>query len=434
MTELTTTMDNTLTAGTPQVYVCSVSDYNQPELESCLYHRPQQLILIVSHRMRNNGSASRLLALLSQRLPGTQIRQLDDQSSNLPFNSDELCENLAWLNHNLVPRLQELEQQGYQCCLNFTGGTKALSMALLLCYPWYRCEYKPHNKNKLQQYQLDLTSDSQPVSLVSNIRLADADPLDIARLHNAGCKTKEPNSLEQHSESASLAQKIWDDLSQPEGVLVKLFSLLEEKWTQADSSTSSKNITLAWQEIHARAPAHAAQLEKWCQQLASLNPNVVTLDQEGITLPGPDAKGAAKAWRRWVCGDWLEQLIATKIRAQGIPNSAIARNLVVTDQSIAGHDGREADLLINWQGKTLLIEAKADIPRTTSFSELEKQISSLGDRFGHTRKVLFIGPQLKKHLDQDKRTRLEERCKASRITLHDSFDALLSEWFPDTGF
>ena len=38
-------------------YVCTVSGYNQPELEACLLHRPKDLILIVSQEMEKKPTA-----------------------------------------------------------------------------------------------------------------------------------------------------------------------------------------------------------------------------------------------------------------------------------------------------------------------------------------------------------------------------------------
>ena len=84
-------------------YVCTVSGYNQPELEACLQHRPQDLILIVSHGMEQSGAPERLEQVLKTRLPATRIQRLG------AFNPmDVACIQVAHFGRNLLDVRQQL--------------------------------------------------------------------------------------------------------------------------------------------------------------------------------------------------------------------------------------------------------------------------------------------------------------------------------------
>ena len=88
-------------------------------------------------------------------------------------------------------------------------------------------------------------------------------------------------------------------------------------------------------------------------------------------------------------------------------------------QSTQRSDGnREADLLIHQHNITSLVEIKAGLPPGKSPSEMENQLSSLGTRFGKTRKALLLGPQLQRDLCHQRRIEaLWYRCRASGVTL-----------------
>jgi len=87
---------------------------------------------------------------------------------------------------------------------------------------------------------------------------------------------------------------------------------------------------------------------------------------------------------------------------------------------------READLLIHHRSQTRLIEVKAGLPDGHSPAELESQVSSLGERFGKTRKALFVSPRLKQQLASRRRwENFHLRCQANQVALCDSRDALL---------
>ena len=77
------------------VYVCVVSGFNLPELESCLARRPAQVLLVVSDGFQQQ--AARLNGVLEQLLPGVHVRILTDMIAGVSPEASEAA--LAELAH-----------------------------------------------------------------------------------------------------------------------------------------------------------------------------------------------------------------------------------------------------------------------------------------------------------------------------------------------
>ena len=147
------------------------------------------------------------------------------------------------------------------------------------------------------------------------------------------------------------------------------------------------------------------------------------MDGTGITLPGNKPAGLGKALRQWISGVWLEQLAYQWLLEDGLPASSIARNLKSGKLNSSAAQ-READLLVHHQQDTSLVEIKAGLPPDRAPSDLEQQISSLGNRFGRTRKALLIAPQLRSNLGKSWAS-FELRCAANQIQLIEDRQGLL---------
>ena len=61
----------------PLVYVCSMSEYNLPEFESCLLRRPEYVVLVVSDFEKIKDAADRFTRVIEARLPGIQVIRPD---------------------------------------------------------------------------------------------------------------------------------------------------------------------------------------------------------------------------------------------------------------------------------------------------------------------------------------------------------------------
>ena len=75
-------------------------------------------------------------------------------------------------------------------------------------------------------------------------------------------------------------------------------------------------------------------------------------------------------------------------------------------------------MLVHHRHVTSLIEIKAGLPPQKATAELETQLSSLGSRFGKTRKALFLGPQALRAMRAQRRSEdFWLRCRANQVTL-----------------
>jgi hypothetical protein len=131
---------------------------------------------------------------------------------------------------------------------------------------------------------------------------------------------------------------------------------------------------------------------------------VFVLENQQLTLPGNSPRKIRKAVRKWISGDWLEQLIHDWLLQAGVAAEEMARGLVINPQQRGDSNGdREADLFVHRKGRSFLIEMKADLPPETQEKSIEQQLDSMGDRFGKTTKVLMVGPHFRHNLQQKNR-------------------------------
>ena len=195
-------------------------------------------------------------------------------------------------------------------------------------------------------------------------------------------------------------------------------------WVREREQHQKASITLSWDRFLAdssNALDNLDSIRTWITALASLQtPPLLHADDMCITLPGNKSSKPRKSYqylREWISGDWLEQLVRHWLEQAGIPDAAMACNITCAEQDASGSQ-READLLIHYRHVTSLIEIKAGLPPNKAAAELENQLSSLGTRFGKTRKVLFLGPQALRAMRAQRRSQdFWLRCQANQVTL-----------------
>ncbi len=416
---------------TSLLYVCIISGFNQPELEACLTHKPDDLILIVSNDKHIQNAAKLFTEVLQAELPQLRIHRPDDGHS-LDAEDIECCQ--LWVNEALRPLIESPEFKDRERVLNFTGGTKAQTAVLLTALDWNGLDYKALNAHHIQR--LHPTPGARTYA-VEHTPFIDASPSAIARLHNQNVKDNNPvNPLCKMPGSLPLAQRIWDALTAQDPALEALFTRFGKVWGEGRKVPrwNHPSLTLDWSELG--DPPTAAE-RRWLDALAVLAPSVIEDKGEQLVLPGNTSKNKKqnKYLRDWISGIWLEQLVLHWVIEAGIPEGCVVSNIAGSPEG--DEHKRELDLLLNYQGQAKLIEIKTDFPVSKESQDMEKQISSLGDRFGRTKKLLFIGPQGKQQLDSGKisatqpidKERFIQRCKVSGITLIDSKEKLKEELF-----
>src|SRR5690554_5717607 len=212
------------------VYVCSISEYNLPEYESCLKRRPKYLVLVVSNYQRFQEAAERFCQVIADRLPTTRIVRPDDIRS---FDGSDLKDFQRWLQEVLHPVLDELDQpdkKHVRVC-NLTGGTKVMALALMsVPWRWHWLEYKADRSEQLQMISYAKSS----LQALETCGLPQASPIDVARLYSEQVKKTRANRVFSCRGSSQQAQQLWDGLSKNEPSLLQLFggknSGLEKVW------------------------------------------------------------------------------------------------------------------------------------------------------------------------------------------------------------
>lgn len=400
------------------IYVCAISEFTLPVLEACLNLRPEHIVLIASDGDTFTKQARHLEHLLRARLEGSRVDILSSAQTGQSLDGDDILDNQAWLAAHLVPRLQAFALQGGECVANLTGGTKAMTLALAACYPWQRLDYQPLGNKPMQSVYASLQPRYQAQTSAA-IHLQDAHPLDIARLHNEKARTSKPNPVREHPQALALAQRIWNAQQARQPALQALFAGFERIWVRERDQHQEQSIALKWSRFLGDSATVAPQeIREWVDALGGLHsPPLLRADEHVLILPGNTGSKAHKQLRDWICGDWLEQLVWHWLVQKGIPATAIECNITCAEGDASGSQ-READLLIHHRHITSLIEIKAGLPPDKTPGELENQLSSLGSRFGKTRKALFLGPQALRAMREQRRSEdFWLRCRANQVTL-----------------
>ena len=401
------------------IYVCVISEFTLPTLEACLSLRPERIVLIASDGEAFAKQARHLQGLLRERLGGSRVEILSSDSTGQNLDGDDIAANQAWLAGHLLPRLQEVTRHGGVCAANLTGGTKAMALALAACHDWQRLDYQPLGNKPMQSVRA--THQPHYQAQPSAPHLHDAKPLDIALLHNEKARISKPNPVREHPCALELAQRIWDAQQAQQLALQALFTGFERIWVHEREQHQQSSITLEWLQFLADssdAMAYLDDIRAWVTKLGCLHtPSLLYADALHITLPGNTNSKAHKQLRDWISGDWLEQLVRHWLVQKDIPATAMECNITCAEEDNSGSQ-READLLIHHRHVTSLIEIKAGLPPDKTPGELENQLSSLGSRFGKTRKALFLGPEALRAMRAQRRSEdFWLRCRANQVTL-----------------
>ncbi len=412
----------------PTAYVCVVSGFNLPNLEACLARKPADVLLLVSQGRGIADAAVRLRGQLERLLPGIRVQALGVGEGDAELHGDGLIECQRWVLEVLMPRLRRSDLADKQHVLNLTGGTKAMTAALLGSHAWTQFDYKAEGRNRLEVFEVDPTAAHRGgrYRALAPMTLPDVQPLDVARLHANYVKPAPINPLADtvHDESITLAAAIWQAQVEDDPALKQIFRGLEAVWSDRENRAWAKpRIEQPWADFLATQEAvgaPSAAVRQWLARCQRLAPEALSWSDTVIRFPGnkPRKGSSAEHLRDWISGDWLEQLAYHWLLGATLPPNAIARNVISGSDARASGGHKETDIITHHHNRTTLVEIKAGLPPNHAPSELENQVSALGSRFGRTDKALLIGPQLLRQLGQDKRLdTFELRCKASQVQL-----------------
>lgn len=408
----------------PIVYVCVATGFNLPLFEACMARRPGDIVLVVSADAHIQRSARRLQAQLEDALPGVRIHRPDQLAGSVPLGGDGIIESLAWIEGVLCPCLQQPALAGRPRYLNLTGGTKAMSLALVSAARWDALDYKAARSPRMEVVELHTDgSGRQRLREREALAVNDAHPDVVAQLYNAHSRRAAHNPLLDRPGAVELAAAIWAAQQSGETGLATLFDLLEKVWSHGRQQAEyrSKRVALALPPAAGRAA-----LDVWLQRFAELQPGVLHADGDALHMPGNSPARSERDFVAWISANWLEQLCHHWLVQAGLPPQAVSLHLTIGPHAGDSASQREADLVIHFRSQTRLIEVKAGLPAQREASDLEAQLSSLGERFGQSRKALFISPRLRAQLAATSRwDSFSARCEGARIEICADRGALL---------
>jgi hypothetical protein len=393
-------------------YMVLVSEHNLAELRACLYWQPRYIYLVITDRMQR--PAERLYNVLAQQLPDSQIIRLT-AAEGQSFKGERFEEIQHWIAQTVLPLFAQVDPA--TCALNFTGSTKSLAFSLTHALAWAELHYQPFDKTTShlwleRMYWRDGQMHSLPaIDLASRtLNLYDA-----VNLYMDDAKPVTPNSIFSQPDSLPLAQLRLDaqtmSQAQPDNPWPVLTTHFERVWYATDYARTQKTVRIGWDECL----LERAVLQPFLQRLADLCPTkaILEYDDAGFYCPTPHHKGSS-SWRKWICGDWFEQLVQHWLITGGVSVQNLAAGLKIHREN---DQGREVDIVLMHQHNLHVLEIKADVPRGESMGKFEEQLSSSSSALGKVTKVLVLAPAILHQLSDDQKQAFELRCKTNQVTV-----------------
>ena len=379
-------------------YVCLISDHNIAELESCLYHQPSDIVLVVTQRMSQH--ADRFKNVIQEKLPHSTIHH--PHNPNYPLEGDGVVNTKTWIANVLTPALDHLQVTRYG--LNLTGGTKLLALGIAQSRTWDWIDYKSFGKKDIEVFYQPLTT--SPV-LPNTIPAPIVQIADAARLYVEDyLSSTEKWAAVDLAHRQQLAQKIWNALEgeqqATDPVLATLFKYFSQQWYNTKFSDT--------------LPVDDPALAQWVKAFDTLSPGFITLDNDRQLVLSKSDK--SKHWRKWISGGWLEELAYGWLIEEGMNDTQIALNVESNRNS---EKSREVDIIGLLDGQLFIIEAKADKRPDQPNGELVQQLLSI-DGYGKSKKILLLGPEARRTIqrkgEQQKSWHdFKKRCDASFVKL-----------------
>ena len=395
-------------------YVILVSEHNIAEYQACLFLQPHHIHLIVTTRMQK--SAQRLLTTLKNSQLNSQIH-LFPENAYAPLSGELALEISQWLNHVFIPYSRQNWQDQHSVVFNMTGATKILSSMLLYAYPWRAIHYQPFlsQQAQLQIDQLYLDPQSKALSYQNTLKIdINADLLNMLTLYADSVKPHSKNPIFDHPASYAIAlARFRAQNSTIDHPFQAITPVLQTLWF--DEKNDAVNVFKTWQEFLQHKPNIAlADIKHQCAQLYQLldaEKHQLNISEDGIILPTNKAN-KLKNWRKWVCGDWFEQLVYTWLIELGIAPERIRTGIQISSEQASGH---ETDILLLKNNQLYFLELKSDIPSNKGLQEFQGQLLAQSDQLGKVNKVLVLSSIIKDQKSKAQILEFEKSCQAKMI-------------------
>ena len=398
-----------------QHYFIILSEHNIAEYRACLHLQPQNVHLIVTDWVAGKNAHIRFKNTLeqSEQFHG-KIHELGLQSGGKLFG-ERTEEIQMWLDTVFKAYCAE-HHIANNAILNITGGTKILSQMLAAQTGiWQELHYQAFQRSSNQIHIDRLNPDN--LAFLGEIVLPNRFSLrDGLKLYADEIKKHSPNPIAKHPDSLPLAHMRFgaQSMKQPENgnLFPAIVSVLENAWTQKYPK-GQEEILLEWQKFE---PARPDELKPFLERLINLiDPqDRIRLDEKGLILPAKYNNKNLNYWKKWISGDWFEQLIYTWFKENGVKDEELETGL----QLIQGESqGNETDILLFRKNQLIFCELKSDLSSESKLADPLRQVIDQSHNMGKVRRVLILSPVIKDNAKPQQWMEFERNCAAKNIQI-----------------
>lgn len=397
-----------------QHYFIILSEHNIAEYRACLHLQPQNVHLIVTDWVAGKNAHTRFKNTLeqSEQFHG-KIHELGLQSGGKLFG-ERTKEIQNWLKTVFKAYCAE-HRIANNAILNITGGTKILSQMLAAQTGiWQELHYQAFQRSSNQIHIDRLNPDN--LAFLGEIVLPNRFSLrDGLKLYADEIGEHSPNPITKHPDSLPLAQMRFaaQSMQQPENgnLFPAIIPVLKEAWKK--NPEDQKEILLEWQAFGLAQPD---ELKPFLERLINLiDPqDRIRLDEKGLILPAKYNNKNLNYWKKWISGDWFEQLIYTWFKENGVKDEELETGL----QLIQGESqGNETDILLFRKNQLIFCELKSDLSSESKLADPLRQVIDQSLNMGKVRRVLILSPIIQANAGWQKWTAFERNCAAKNIQI-----------------
>lgn len=397
-----------------QHYFIILSEHNIAEYRACLHLQPQNVHLIVTDWVAGKNAHTRFKNTLeqSEQFHG-KIHELGFQSGGKLFG-ERTKEIQNWLNTVFKAYCAE-HRIAKNAILNITGGTKILSQMLAAQTGiWQELHYQAFQRSSNQIHIDRLNPDN--LAFLGEIVLPNRFSLrDGLKLYADKIEKHNPNPIAKHPDSLPLAQMRFDaqSMKQPENgnLFPAIVSVLEEAWK--NHPKGQEEILLEWQKFE---PARPDELKPFLERLINLiDPqDRIRLGDKGLILPAKYNNKNLNYWKKWISGDWFEQLIYTWFKENGVTDESLETGLQIKQGE---SQGNETDILLFHKNQLIFCELKSDLSSESKLADPLRQVIDQSHNMGKVRRVLILSPVIKNNAKPQQWMEFERNCAAKNIQI-----------------
>lgn len=397
-----------------QHYFIILSEHNIAEYRACLHLQPQNVHLIVTDWVAGKNAHTRFKNTLeqSEQFHG-KIHELGLQSGGKLFG-ERTEEIQSWLQTVFKAYCAE-HRIANNAILNITGGTKILSQMLAAQTGiWQELHYQAFQRSSNQIHIDRLNPDN--LAFLGEIVLPNRFSLrDGLKLYADEIKKHSPNPIAKHPDSLPLAQMRFaaQSMKQPENgnLFPAIVSVLEEAWK--NHPKGQEEILLEWQKFE---PARPDELKPFLERLINLiDPqDRIRLGDKGLILPAKYNNKNLNYWKKWISGDWFEQLIYTWFKENGVTDESLETGLQIKQGE---SQGNETDILLFHKNQLIFCELKSDLSSQSKLADPLRQVIDQSHNMGKVRRVLILSPVIKDNAKPQQWMEFERNCAAKNIQI-----------------